>query len=170
MIRLYRKFCNLLIIILILGLIMSLFPLTMFIHAESSENIDYVSAEEYVEVSNEGYQDPLLDSFNVSFVQNASYQPYFVETESNKIFYNGYDQQMYGNHVKKVIDISEHNGYINFEALKDSGVDGVIIRAGWGAGGVDQYFDYNIKECNRLKIPYGLYLSTLFNLPVTPTP
>lgn len=149
---------KILMILLVLLLLCSLFPFTMFIHGSQIEDsIDYVSKEEYIEVSNQGYQDPLLDT-SISFVQANNYEPYFITTDVGKQFYNGYDQQMYGDHVKKVVDISEHNGVIDFEGLKASGVDGVIIRAGWGAGGVDVYFDRNIKECNRLNIPYGLYL------------
>ena len=84
--------------------------------------------------------------------------PYFSQSNGIKTFYNGYDQQMYGNDVKKVIDVSEHNKLIDFEKVKKAGVDGVIIRAGWGAGGIDNYFERNLSECNRLGIPYGLYL------------
>jgi len=56
----------------------------------------------------------------------------------------------------KYIDISEHQGIIDFDKVKGS-VDGIIIRAGYGAGNTDKQFLRNITECNRLGIPCGAY-------------
>lgn len=56
----------------------------------------------------------------------------------------------------KYIDISEHQGVVDFGALKGS-VDGVIIRCGYGQNGTDKQFQRNISECNRLGIPCGVY-------------
>ena len=53
------------------------------------------------------------------------------------------------------IDISEHQGHINLEALKDQ-IDFVIIRAGY-ADVIDQLFERNYAECKRLGIPCGAY-------------
>lgn len=149
---------KILIILLILFLILSIFPYAMLIHGKSDDEIDYVTAQEYVEVSNSGYQDPLLNTCSIPFTKSTYVMPYFSQSNGIKTFYNGYHQQMYGEDVKMVIDISEHNQLIDFEQVKKAGVDGIIIRAGWGAGGVDNYFEYNLSECNRLGIPYGLYL------------
>ena len=57
----------------------------------------------------------------------------------------------------KGIDISEHNGKINFEKLKKE-IDFVIIRATVGKKKKDKKFEYNYKECERLNIPYGVYV------------
>lgn len=57
----------------------------------------------------------------------------------------------------KGIDISEHNGKINFEKLKEK-IDFVIIRATVGKKKKDKNFEYNYKECERLNIPYGVYV------------
>lgn len=54
----------------------------------------------------------------------------------------------------KYIDISEHNGIVDFEHIK---VDGVMIRAGYGRNNIDKQFVRNISECNRLGIPCGVY-------------
>ena len=60
---------------------------------------------------------------------------------------------------KIVIDVSSHNGEINWEAVKNSGqVDGVILRLGYGVGYMDTQFLNNVRELNRLKIPYSVYL------------
>ena len=60
---------------------------------------------------------------------------------------------------RNVIDISVHNGYIDWQTVKNSGlVDGVILRLGFGYADVDRLFLHNISELNRLNIPYGVYL------------
>lgn len=51
------------------------------------------------------------------------------------------------------IDISEHNGQID---LKRQKVDFVMIRAGW-SDQKDYLFDRNVKECQKLGIPFGVY-------------
>lgn len=56
------------------------------------------------------------------------------------------------------IDISTHNGTIDFARAKASGkVDFVMIRAGYGQNNIDKMFKRNIEECNRLGIPAGAY-------------
>lgn len=54
------------------------------------------------------------------------------------------------------IDISEHNGEIDLSEYQDQFV---IIRAGWGWSieQKDRMFERNVKECIRLKIPFGVY-------------
>lgn len=58
--------------------------------------------------------------------------------------------------VKKYIDISKFQGNVDFAKVKGH-VDGVIIRAGYGANNIDAQFKRNITECNRLGIPCGVY-------------
>lgn len=58
---------------------------------------------------------------------------------------------------KKYIDVSTHQGEIDFVKVKASGVDGIIIRAGYGQNNIDAQFKRNISECNRLGIPCGVY-------------
>ena len=57
----------------------------------------------------------------------------------------------------KGIDISAWQGKPDFEKVKASGVEFVIIRAGYGANNIDKQFVRNISECNRLGIPCGVY-------------
>lgn len=84
--------------------------------------------------------------------------PYWDESTSVKNFYDAEGNLMYHEGTKKVIDVSEHNGEIDWDKVKASGVDGAIIRVGWGYLGEDKYFQRNVSECNRLGIPYGVYL------------
>ena len=61
--------------------------------------------------------------------------------------------------VKKAVDISYHNGVVDFERLKNA-VDYVIIRCGYGQNIPDQddkQWERNARECERLMIPYGVY-------------
>lgn len=63
--------------------------------------------------------------------------------------------------MKKGIDISEHQGNINWEKVKSNGIDFAILRCGFGmdiTAQDDSQFERNIKECERLGIPYGVYL------------
>ena len=57
----------------------------------------------------------------------------------------------------KIIDISSHNGYIDFEKVKADGVEGVIIRAGYGVQ-EDNKAVQNIQGCVKAGLPFGLYL------------
>lgn len=66
------------------------------------------------------------------------------------------------------IDVSSHQGRIDWEAAKADGVDFAIIRAAWSTpytnrygqyqSGIDDYWERNVSECERLGIPYGAYI------------
>lgn len=65
------------------------------------------------------------------------------------------------NATKTGIDVSEWNGVIDWEKVKESGVDYAIIRCGWGMDEKsqdDKYWLRNVSECERLGIPYGVYI------------
>ena len=59
----------------------------------------------------------------------------------------------------RVIDISSHNGNVDWETVKKSNtVDAVILRLGYGVGYIDSSFIRNKNELERLGIPYSVYL------------
>lgn len=64
----------------------------------------------------------------------------------------------------KGIDVSHHQGKIDWEAVKASGIEFAIIRVGYsnrsGNGGLnyDKRWIYNIQQCNKLGIPVGVYI------------
>lgn len=58
---------------------------------------------------------------------------------------------------RKGIDVSEHQGAIDWEAVKAAGIEFAMIRAGKSQGKLDLQFERNISECNRLGIPCGIY-------------
>ena len=63
-------------------------------------------------------------------------------------------------------DVSYHQGTVDWDAVKNSGIDFVMIRCGIGSeyDGVgenkqdDAQWYRNVSECERLGIPYGVYL------------
>lgn len=62
--------------------------------------------------------------------------------------------------VRNGIDVSKHNGQIDWNAVKASNkVDFAILRAGLGriASQKDKQFERNYSECKRLDIPIGAY-------------
>lgn len=66
------------------------------------------------------------------------------------------------------IDVSSWQGDINFQAVKDAGVEFVFIRVGStrGIGGeyfVDKKFQRNIEGFNEVGIPVGIYFYTYAN-------
>ncbi|MBQ8659633.1 MAG: glycoside hydrolase family 25 protein [Bacilli bacterium] len=62
----------------------------------------------------------------------------------------------------KGIDISSWQGEIDFDKVKNDGIDFVMIRCGFRSTStdkisVDKTFHYNIREANRVGIPVGIY-------------
>lgn len=57
----------------------------------------------------------------------------------------------------KVIDVSEHNGRIDFNKVKAFGINAVIIRAGYGRGNVDGRFTENIQNAIKAGMKIGIY-------------
>lgn len=59
------------------------------------------------------------------------------------------------------IDVSTWNGRVDWNKVKNSGVEFAILRCGYGMnmeGQDDDTFIRNAKECERLGIPYGVYI------------
>lgn len=57
----------------------------------------------------------------------------------------------------KLIDVSYHNGTIDFNKVKDDGIAGVIIRAGYGKNTIDKKFHDNIRAAINAGLPVGVY-------------
>lgn len=66
----------------------------------------------------------------------------------------------------KGIDVSEFQGSIDWDKVKADGVEFAILRVGFGMDTTsqdDKYIEKNIEECERLNIPYGVYLFSYAN-------
>ena len=59
------------------------------------------------------------------------------------------------------IDVSRHQGYIDWQQVKNAGIAFAIIRCGYGGNITsqdDSQWEYNASSCESLGIPYGVYL------------
>lgn len=57
----------------------------------------------------------------------------------------------------KGIDVSNHNGNINFKAVKEAGIDFAMIRAGYGWTSKDERFEQNVNGFLNAGIKVGAY-------------
>ena len=55
------------------------------------------------------------------------------------------------------IDISENNRFTEWDALKDAGVEFIIIRAGYGQGNLDSWFYESVNRAQELGLRMGAY-------------
>ena len=90
-------------------------------------------------------------------LNNGSFAKGWITIAGTKYFFND-DGNMIAKNAKKIIDISNNNGDIDWEKVKNDGVDGVILRVASYSSHLDYRFVKNLNELKRLNIPYGLYL------------
>ncbi len=94
-----------------------------------------------------------------SALPNSEWGPYWGTHNGTPAFFqkNG---ALFAQQAKGVIDVSEWQKDIDWNAVKNSGVEGAIIRIGfgWGSENIDKKALYNIRELKRLGIPFGVYL------------
>lgn len=60
----------------------------------------------------------------------------------------------------KGIDVSHHNGTVDWDKVKADEIDFAILRCGYGRKSVwqiDKQFERNYRECKRVGIPVGVY-------------
>ena len=79
-----------------------------------------------------------------------------------KIDYNGKDAYVICSYIKlnpieKGIDVSKWNGNIDWTSVKNSGIDYVIIRAGYGTSTVDPQFENYIQGASNAGLKVGVY-------------
>ena len=58
----------------------------------------------------------------------------------------------------EVLDISAHNGVVDWQAVASSGVYGVILRVAASAEYRDSRLKENVAGCKKYGIPYGIYI------------
>ena len=74
-----------------------------------------------------------------------------------KAFFD-YKNNLFAQQARGVIDVSEWQHDIDWARAKADGVEGAIIRLGYGWGNdADAKAQRNINECKRLGIPFGIY-------------
>lgn len=116
-----------------------------------------------VSVFEEGYSSRLKNE------EFSEIQSYLLEIrDKDKDIYNPLNIEFVEETVKG-IDVSSWQGDIDWDKVKASGIDYVMIRCGFrnltnDEIHVDKKFHYNITEANRLGIPVGVYFySTAIN-------
>lgn len=127
------------------------------------QNIGWTSWSKNGEVSVTTGQSLRMESIEIKLVEKQGDTPttsnFIWSTNNNIKSLTNTLSGTIGTNVKKIIDISEHQGLINWDQVKQYGdIDGVILRLGYGSEALDDKLLYNISELNRLEIPYGLYL------------
>lgn len=97
-------------------------------------------------------------SVRLAALQNNEYGAHWGSYNGTAAFFDA-SNNLFVQQAKGVIDVSAWQGNINWQAVKNSGVEGAIIRIGYGWGnGFDKQALRNISECRRLGIPFGIYL------------
>lgn len=90
-------------------------------------------------------------------LEGNEYGAYWGTYNNTPAFFES-DGTLFVQQAKGVIDVSEWQGEIDWEAAKNAGVEGAIIRISYGwNNGFDKYALRNISECKRLGIPFGIY-------------
>lgn len=89
--------------------------------------------------------------------ESNEYGAHWGTYNNSKAFFD-YQNNLFVQQAKGVIDVSEWQGDIDWAKAKADGVEGVIIRLGYGEGNnADKKAQRNISECKRLGIPFGIY-------------
>lgn len=79
-------------------------------------------------------------------------------TYNNPKAFFDYKNNLFAQQAKGVIDVSSWQGDIDWAKAKADGVEGAIIRLGFGwDNDADAKAQRNISECKRLGIPFGIY-------------
>lgn len=89
--------------------------------------------------------------------ESNEYGAHWGTYNGTKAFFD-YRNNLFAQQAKGVIDVSSWQGDVDWAKAKADGVEGTIIRLGYGWGNdADTKAQRNINECKRLGIPFGIY-------------
>lgn len=116
------------------------------------------NGESFIPVSAEDVKNAVADAnVQLSKFESNEYGAHWGTYNNSKAFFD-YQNNLFVQQAKGVIDVSEWQGDINWAKAKADGVEGMIIRLGYGEGNnADKKAQRNIFECKRLGIPFGIY-------------
>lgn len=116
------------------------------------------NGESFIPVSAEDVKNAVVDAnVQLSKFESNEYGAHWGTYNNTKAFFD-YQNNLFVQQAKGVIDVSEWQGDIDWAKAKADGVEGVIIRLGYGEGNnADKKAQRNISECKRLGIPFGIY-------------
>lgn len=123
--------------------------------ASVSEDVSYTGSGLFI------YYDVYKDSgvllqpaARYKYQLTASFGGHTYESPEYELMTEGDSDRHFG------IDVSSHQGQIDWNTAAQY-IDYAIIRCGYGSDYTaydDRYWEYNASECERLGIPYGVYL------------
>lgn len=97
-------------------------------------------------------------SVKLAALQNNEYGAHWGTYNGTQAFFDARNN-LFAQQAKGVIDVSAWQNTIDWQAVKNAGVEGAIIRLSYGWGnGFDAQAKRNISECKRLGIPFGVYV------------
>lgn len=116
------------------------------------------NGESFIPVSAEDVKNAVADAnVQLSKFESNEYGAHWGTYNNTKAFFD-YQNNLFVQQAKGVIDVSEWQGDIDWAKAKADGVEGVIIRLGYGWGNnADKKAQRNISECKKLGIPFGIY-------------
>ena len=116
------------------------------------------NGESFIPVSAEDVKNAVADAnVQLSKFESNDYGAHWGTYNNSKAFFD-YQNNLFVQQAKGVIDVSEWQGDIDWAKAKADGVEGVIIRLGYGWGNnADKKAQRNISECKRFGIPFGIY-------------
>ena len=116
------------------------------------------NGESFIPVSAEDVKNAVVDAnVQLSKFESNEYGAHWGTYNNTKAFFD-YQNNLFVQQAKGVIDVSGWQGDIDWAKAKADGVEGVIIRLGYGEGNnADKKAQRNISECKRLGIPFGIY-------------
>lgn len=89
--------------------------------------------------------------------ESNEYGAHWGTYNGTKAFFD-YRNNLFVQQAKGVIDVSSWQGDVDWAKAKADGVEGAIIRLGYGWGNyADAKAQRNINECKRLGVPFGIY-------------
>lgn len=97
-------------------------------------------------------------SVKLAALQNNQWGAHWGTYNGTPAFFSA-KNELFVQQAKGVIDVSSWQHTIDWQAVKNAGVEGAIIRLSYGWGnGFDAQALRNINECKRLGIPFGVYI------------
>lgn len=125
------------------------------------------NGESFIPVSAEDVKNAVADAnVQLSKFESNEYGAHWGTYDNSKAFFD-YQNNLFVQQAKGVIDVSEWQGDIDWAKAKADGVEGVIIRLGYGWGNnADKKAQRNISECKRLGIPFGIYWYSYADTPL----
>lgn len=164
-----RRIAKGIAVVLVMASMFTLQGLTSFA-VEDADADSGVLEDAAAEEASDGWEDgdyqeggPLLENSwryeNGVLIESEESDTGITAASSANVLMKGIDVSEWNSRI--TVDGKETIQYIDWEKVKASGIDFVILRCGYGSdhrSQDDRFWARNVAECERLGIPYGVYL------------